>query len=128
MKLRVEEIGSDKIVGEFSDVVLSLTDTSYWGDYRIELYNEGKKQYARIFDRDGNLLSYSKNFDVLIRKVLLAEKLLDELQTMSVFASANGEHKLSFDLQFPEHWVENNSFGPEFDEKLSGVLRGVMKR
>ena len=55
MKLRVEEIGSDKIVGEFSDVVLSLTDTSYWGDYRIELYNEGKKQYARIFDRDGNL-------------------------------------------------------------------------
>ena len=128
MKLKVESIGIGGTDAELKNVALSLTDTMCWGDYRIELDNEGKKQYARIFDRDGKLLSYSKNLDVLIRKVLLAEKLINELRVQSVFAAQRGEHRLSFDMGFPELWVNDNSFGVEFDGKLLEVLREIMKR
>ena len=126
MKLQVKPLYGDN-KQTFSDVELSLTDTTCWGDYRIELHNEGKKQYVRVTDKDGKVLSYSKNLDVLIRKVLLAEKLLSELSLKSLFLAARGEHKLSFDLDFPKLWVEDNSYGEEFDKDIPGILYDIFK-
>lgn len=126
MKLQVKELYGDN-EQTFSNVELSLTDTTYWGDYRIELHNEGKKQYVRITDKDGKFLSYSKNLDVLVRKVLLAEKLLSELSLKSLSLATRGEHRLSFDLDFPKLWVENNSFGEEFDGKVYDILCSILK-
>lgn len=126
MKLQVKALYGDN-EQTFSNVELSLTDTTYWGDYRIEMHNEGKKQYVRITDKDGKFLSYSKNLDVLVRKVLLAEKLLSELSLKSLFLARRGEHRLSFDLDFPKLWVENNSFGEEFDKKLLDILCSILK-
>lgn len=126
MKLQVKPLYGDN-KQTFSDVELSLTDTTCWGDYRIELHNECKKQHVRITDKDGKFLSYSKNLDVLIRKVLLAEKLLSELSLKSLSLAARGEHRLAFDLGFPELWVKNNTFGVEFDKKVHDILCSILK-
>lgn len=126
MKLQIKELYGDN-KQTFSDVELSLTDTICWGDYRIELHNEGKKQYVRITDNDGKFLSYSKNLDVLVRKALLAEKFLSELSLKSLSLARRGEHRLSFDLGFPERWVEDNTFGEEFDKKVCDILCSILK-
>ena len=126
MKLQVKALYGD-IKQTFSDVELSLTDTTYWGDYRIELHNEGKKQYVRVTNKDGKFLSYSKNLDVLVRKALLAEKLLSELSLKSLYLARRGEHKLSFDLGLIEHWVKDNTFGEKFDEKVYDILCSILK-
>ena len=126
MKLQVKELYGDN-EQTFSNVELSLTDTMCWGDYRIELHNEGKKQYVRVTDKDGKFLSYSKNLDVLVRKVLLAEKLLSALSLKSSFLAEHGKYFSSYDLEFPERWVKDNSYGEEFDEKIPGILYSIFK-
>lgn len=126
MKLQVKPLYGDN-KQTFSNVELSLTDTTCWGDYRIELHNEGKKQYVRITDKDGKFLSYSKNLDVLVRKVLLTEKLFRELTLKSLSLAARGEHRLSFDLGFLERWVKDNTFGEEFNKNVDDTLCHILK-
>lgn len=84
MKLQIKELYNGN-KQSFSNVELSLCETSTKGFYRVELHNEGKKQYVEIKDIDGKLVNYSKNFDELIAKSIIADKLMNwlKLKTLS---------------------------------------------
>lgn len=126
MKLQVKELYGDN-KQTFSDVELSLCESLTKGFYNIEFHNEGKKQYIHIKDKEGNVLSYSKNLDVLVRKVLLADQLLSNLDTASFLCGLAGKNYLSSALKSLEYYVEEDYQEKPTDKffcALCSYLRG----